>query len=146
MAIWLHHAAYIVQVDTIQSALQGMQTKLAQVQKDIGEQLERYEYLVDDKTERSAMSTPVREHDPSHPGTMRFGDEGGLDPRVEMMDAADSHPARPCHAGDPADTSTPGAACPGTDDELTTYFQKQEQGHQPAVMQAAAETEALGYM
>ena len=52
-----YHVTYIMQVDTIQSALQGMQTKLAQVQKDIGEQLERYEYLVDDKTERSAMST-----------------------------------------------------------------------------------------
>lgn len=133
----------MVQVETIQSALQGMQTKLAQVHKDIGEQLARYEYLVGDKTERSMMSTPV--HEPSHPGTVNIGEERSVEQGAELMAAGDSNPVPTGDCVARADASTPDATCPGTDNELTTCFKKQEQGHQHGVMQAAVETEALGY-
>lgn len=123
-----------------------MQKKLAQVQKDIGEQLERYEYLVDDKTERSMTSTPAQTHGISHPGNMGFDEDRSLEQRAEMKEAGDASPARPYPDVALADTSTPDAACPRPDNELTTYFQKQEKGHQPGVMRAVAENEALGYM
>lgn len=135
--------SHTMQVDTIKSALQGMQTKLAQVQKDIGEQLERYEYLVDDKTERSMKSTP--EHDSSRPGAVKVGAQGS-EQETDIADAGHASTAMPCGVAR-ADASAPDNLCPGMDgSELTTYFQKQEQGHKAGLMQAAAETKALAYV
>lgn len=125
-----------MQVETIQSALQSMQTKLAQVQKDIGEQLERYEYLVDDRTERSTLA-----QDSSHPDTPIMDENCSLEQVTELADAGDTDRVVPCE-GAQVDEVTPDS-CTG-DCELATYFQKQEQGCHVAVMQA--EAEALGYL
>lgn len=137
-----------MQVETIHTALLGMQTKLARVQKDLVEQLERYEFLIDDKTDRSVLSTPLQGM--SRPDTVTLDQEGSQKQGLG--------------APDPGQESNTGLSCvqsqgiiqdavkfpesdlgAASESELSTYFQKQEQGHQAGMMQAAAEADALGY-
>jgi hypothetical protein len=128
-----------MQVETIHSALKGMQSKLSQVQKDIGVQLQRFQYLVDETPGRSLLSTPV--HDAHDSSTAKPDSKDSQAQGTEPLEGHSKTEPRTDDAQGRFGTS--GTTCPATSDNmLTTYCQKQ--GHVTEALQAS--TEALGYM
>jgi hypothetical protein len=123
----------------MQSVLHGMKAKLAQVQEDISQQLQQYEHLVN---LRDASTPPKPEGSAQNQQSRELSENGAADqpaeralqrrlgmtlkaPEVTLLDTI-GHPARGEH-------------------ELSTYFEKQEKGHDSEVTRSAAEAEALGY-